>query len=115
MAPGRRGVNLHVDTQPIMEDLAAMPPEVLSALGRALSLASDKGLAYLGQTLEWAHLGPTDTLIEIRMRRWLRVTAMSDACDQLLDRLEHAEGRPWESIRRSLADARMRLLEQAIA
>ena len=52
-------------------------------------------LGYLGETIQY---GP-DKLTEIRLRRWLRVMAASDECDDLLALLERADGPPWRSLR----------------
>ena len=72
-------------------------------------------LAYLGNTLAYMQPSKPSPLDEVRLRVWLRKTAMRGDCESLLDRLTRADGEPWPAVRAALEVACQAQLERTEA
>lgn len=107
--PGRQddwGEVCDAIAEPVLVAMAATPPPVLSAVGRALMLADQEGpLGYLGSTIWGAGTCGVDVITQLRLQFWLRRTGCRPVAADILERLEPAEGPLWAAVRRALKDA----------
>jgi hypothetical protein len=95
-----------VSESAVIEALEAMDPPLVDAIGAALTFADADGpWSYLGWTLAgWE--GKADSLVHLRLACWLDFVRMGRwDLENVLNRLEDANGSPWPELRDALIGA----------